>query len=105
MKVCRIDKNGFYIEDVIVKSEEEIEEDMIVVECPEGLYSPRWDGKEWINGITNEEIEQLINQHADPTENEMIMLAIAELDIQRELDKTKTQLAIAELATTLLGGE
>lgn len=41
---------------------------------------------------------------AEPTENEMIMLAIAELDAQRELDKTETELAIAELAETLLGG-
>ena len=40
----------------------------------------------------------------EPTENEMIMLAIAELDMQREIDKTETQLAIAELAETILGG-
>lgn len=38
------------------------------------------------------------------TESEMLMLVIAELDIQREIDKTETELAIAELAETILGG-
>lgn len=37
-------------------------------------------------------------------ENEMLMLALAELDIQREADKTEAELAIAELAETVLGG-
>lgn len=39
-----------------------------------------------------------------PTTDEMLMLAIAELDMQRETDKTETELAIAELAETVLGG-
>lgn len=50
---------------------------------------------------TQDEIEQEKNQL---TENEMIMLAIADLDIQREQDKTEIELAVAELAETLLGG-
>lgn len=33
-----------------------------------------------------------------------IQLAIADLDMQREMDKTELQLAIAELAETILGG-
>lgn len=38
------------------------------------------------------------------TAEEMLMLAVAELDAQREQDKIETQLAIAELAETILGG-
>ena len=37
-------------------------------------------------------------------ENEMLMMALAELDMQRETDKTESELAIAELAETVLGG-
>ena len=37
--------------------------------------------------------------------NEMLMLALAELDLKRETDKLETQLAIAELAQMLAGGE
>lgn len=104
MKVYRVDENGFYIEDVIVKSKEEIGVDMVTTECPEGLYSPRWNGEEWVNGITEEELEEEKNKSKEPTEIELLMTAIAELDMQRELNKTETQLAIAELANTLLGG-
>ena len=38
------------------------------------------------------------------TETEYMMLAIAELDAQRELDKTESEMAIAELAEALIGG-
>ena len=37
-------------------------------------------------------------------ESEMLMMALAELDMQRETDKTEAELAIAELAETVLGG-
>lgn len=45
-----------------------------------------------------------LNKPEEPTETEMLMLAIADLDLQREQDKIETQLAIAELAETILGG-
>ena len=40
----------------------------------------------------------------EPTESEYIMLALAEIDAQRELDKTESEMAIAELAEALMGG-
>lgn len=38
-------------------------------------------------------------------ENESLKLALADLDTQRQQDKLDTQLAIAELTSTLMGGE
>lgn len=38
------------------------------------------------------------------TEAEYMMFAIAELDAQRELDKTENEMAIAELVEALMGG-
>lgn len=38
------------------------------------------------------------------SQSEMLMLALDELDMQRETDKTESELAIAELAETVLGG-
>ena len=35
---------------------------------------------------------------------EYMMLAIAQLDAQREMDKTESEMAIAELAEALMGG-
>ena len=40
----------------------------------------------------------------EPTEMESMMLAIAEIDAQRELDKVESEMAIAELAEALMGG-
>lgn len=54
---------------------------------------------------SRKEIEKEQNAPNPLTKNEMLMLAIADLDAQREQDKIETQLAIAELAETLLGGE
>lgn len=43
-------------------------------------------------------------QEAAPTEMDYMMLTIAELDTQREMDKTENEMAIAELAEALIGG-
>ena len=40
----------------------------------------------------------------EPSEADGLMLAITELDAQREIDKTETEMAIAELAEALTGG-
>ena len=40
----------------------------------------------------------------EPTEMEYMMLAIAEIDAQREMDKTESEMAIAELAEAMMGG-
>ena len=43
-------------------------------------------------------------QEPEPTEMEYMMLAIAEIDAQRELDKVESEMAIAELAEAMMGG-
>ncbi len=36
--------------------------------------------------------------------NDELMIALVELDAQRDIDKTESELAVAELAETILGG-
>ena len=48
--------------------------------------------------------EKQFCQEAASTEMDYVMLAIAELDAQREMDKTENEMAIAELAEVLMGG-
>jgi hypothetical protein len=49
--------------------------------------------------------QELLDKIAEgKSENEMLMLALVDLDMQRETDKTEAELAIAELAETVLGG-
>ena len=40
----------------------------------------------------------------EPTEMEYMMLTIAEIDAQREMDKIESEMAIAELAEAMMGG-
>ena len=48
--------------------------------------------------------EKQTPKESQPTETEYMMMAIAELDAQREMDKTENEMAIAELAEALNGG-
>ncbi|WP_286909327.1 hypothetical protein [Clostridium sp. UBA1652] len=108
-KVLKIDESGFFVEDVILKDNEIVPSDCIQIQCPNGFYKPKWTGIEWIEGATQEQIDAIKNIIKEPSQSDIVMIAIAELDAQREKDKLETQLAIAEaigeLTNALLGGE
>ena len=53
MFVRIIDNNGFFIEDAFV---DELTEFTIETPCPAGFYLPKWDGTQWIEGKTADEI-------------------------------------------------
>lgn len=63
------------------------------------FYKPKLEGEHWVEGGTIPSPAE-----PEPSESDYIMLAIADLDIQRAKDKTQTELAITELAELLLGG-
>ena len=65
-KVLKIDKYGYFVEDEIFQNNEEVPADCIEVECPEGFYHARWDGEEWVEGLAQEEIDNLSNQPKPP---------------------------------------
>lgn len=67
----------------------------------------------WITfheGTDMEVVNQVIDNHEPkkslPTisTNDVLMMAIADLDAQREQDKIEQQLALAELASAFMGG-
>lgn len=68
MQVYRIDRDGFFVEPVILKRQYddgqnplpyEIPSDCVEASAPSGFYKPKWDGTEWIEGATQEYINQL----------------------------------------------
>jgi len=69
MFVHIIDSNGLFIEDAFV---EELTEFTIEEPCPDGFYKPKWDGSQWIEGMSQAEIDSLKNVVAEPTEAERI---------------------------------
>lgn len=69
-----IDENGYFIEDAFV---EEISKFTIETPCPQGLYKPKWNGNEWVERLTQEEIEAIKNQ---PTEQPLDIKNRADID-------------------------
>ena len=52
-----IDNNGFFIEDAFV---DELTEFTIETPCPAGFYLPKWDGTQWVEGKTADEIAAIL---------------------------------------------
>lgn len=78
----RIDENGFFLEDVILEDEDNTPNNCIETKCPEGFYLPRWNGKEWIEGLTQAEIDKIKNVTQEPTLEERIN-ALEMLELER----------------------
>ena len=77
----KIDENGFFIEDVILEEQPMIEqnEEMILDPhyvsdpVPQGFYHPKWNGTTWVEGATQEEIDELTKpQPHEPTVEERL---------------------------------
>ena len=65
-----IDSNGYFIEDAFV---DELTEFTIETPCPAGFYLPKWDGAQWIEGKTAEEIAAIkAGAKSEPTLEERV---------------------------------
>ena len=77
----KVDENGLFIEDVILdehpmieQNEESIPDPYYIAEpVPQGFYHPKWNGSEWMEGLTNVEIDELTKpQPHEPTIEERL---------------------------------
>lgn len=81
-KVIKIDLNNFFLEDVILQDNQEIPTDCIETICPDSFYRPKWDGKKWVEGLTQAEIDAIKNQPKTPSLEERL-LALETLELER----------------------
>jgi hypothetical protein len=80
MILRKVDDKGYFVEDVLVESrptiivddEEVLDPQYIDIPCEGGFYKPKWNGSEWVEGLTEEEIEEVKRQPHAVTESEMI---------------------------------
>ena len=72
-QVYKIDSEGHYIEPVLLKKDEEIPLNHIETQPIDGLYRARWTGVEWIEDMTQEEIDALNNQSKEPTTDDFLL--------------------------------
>ena len=98
----KIDENGLFIEDVVLEEQPKIEQNeelipdpqYITETVPQGFYHPKWNGTEWVEGLSKEEIAELTKPALqEPT-----------LEERLEFMKTQNEIALAELAEVILGG-
>lgn len=99
------DKDGFHIGEFVKGVVIDEGDQVIEIEIPHGVfYQPRLVDGEIVEGLSQEEIEAIKNQPKELSMEEQLALAVAELDAQRERDKTAIQLAIAELGAAITTG-
>jgi hypothetical protein len=97
-QVSKIDGDGFYVEPVIVKANEELSDDLIAKPVPPGLFSPKWNGSAWVEGLPADEVKsraaQALAQRGTDTSIEEKVLALeAQLNqIQLDLEEIKSKM-------------
>jgi hypothetical protein len=86
--VRKIDEQGYFIEDDFV---EDITEFTIETPVPQGFYKPKWNGAEWIEGLTQSEIDAIKN-------------ILTPIDVDAELESDiASATTLEELKSALLG--
>jgi hypothetical protein len=73
-KVIKIDASGLFVEDVLIADDAETPSDCIDSVCPDGFYRPKWNGSQWVEGLTQAEIDAII-ANAVTTEKSLEELA------------------------------
>ena len=85
-----IDEDGMFISDEFV---EELTEFTVETPCPSGFYHPRWNGTEWVEGLTVEEIQVI-------KDNVVVEVTLSERVTNTEIDVT----TLEETINTIFGG-
>lgn len=84
MQVRKIDEQGFLIEDIHINQDEQVDFDYVTTPTPKDekgiqllFFKPKWDGQKWIEGATQQEIdEHNASQYVEPQ--------LSEIDILKE---------------------
>ncbi len=84
-QLYRINENGYYIEPVILKKDKHIPDDCIVERPPNGLYRAKWTGAEWIEDMTEEEINAIKNRPRELSEIDIMRNYQLDLDFRISL--------------------
>lgn len=93
-KVNRIDQQGLYIEDVILRDDQPIPDDCTETPAPEGLYHPKYDKETdtWTEGKTAAQIAAIKAAHPAPID--------ADAELAKNIAAAQT---LEELKAALLG--
>jgi len=96
MRLAKVDEQGLFIEDVIVKEyplievDGEMVKDESYVSAPSqgGLYKPKWTGTEWVEGLTEQEV-QTIKDNVIHSLSTAELLEIIDKKLEANLNATR----------------
>ncbi|MEH7223847.1 hypothetical protein V7112_08500 [Bacillus sp. JJ1566] len=97
----KVDEDGFFLEPILFGVDEEIPNDCVESFSPEEVfYKPRWNGDKWVESLSVEEINEIINAPQPKSEIDVLREENEKLKAESEMNA----LAIMELAEIVLGG-
>lgn len=97
---CKIDENGFYIEDYLYLEGQDLEDNVITKKIVQGLYKPKWNGETWIEGATQQYIDSITTlPKKEPTETEILQKQL--LETQNMLLELQYKLTNKDLTNNL----
>lgn len=71
-QVYKIDHQGYFIADILIQGDDESDFKYVDIRPPQGLYRAKWAGTEWIEDMSQEEIDELNSQSKEPSELEVL---------------------------------
>lgn len=88
----QVDADGFYLDELV--SDEELNDDLLVRgQIPYELFRPRWNGEEWVEDMTESEINEIL------AENEQ------QIEITRKREAASRHLRERQITDYLLNDE
>jgi len=86
-EVFEIDENGYIVKKFVANFDEqgncldELANNIITIDIPQGLYRAKWNGTKWLEDMPQVEIDALNNQPKEPTVTEIQEIRISDLEM------------------------
>lgn len=80
VQVYKYDEEGFYKEPIMIRKGSELPPMTTDQELPQPNYKPKFDGVQWVETLTEEEIEAIKNAPRPKTDEERLSLVESALD-------------------------
>jgi hypothetical protein len=81
LNLFKVDEDGFPIGVAVVEFDDsgniltqDVDDNVVLTPCPNSFHRPIWTGEEWIESLTQEEIEELKKQVGKETSFEELQL-------------------------------
>lgn len=97
MKLCKIDEQGYFVEDVIVDEyptiivdDEQVKNPLYIVVTPKGFYKPKYnfDLKKWEEGLTQTEIDATKKPDEEVYKDKVKELIREQYSVEQEIGLT-----------------